>query len=487
MAEEYAELKEKAISGVKWNAISQFTGQGIAILGSIILSRILNPSLFGLFAMISVLGNLINIVIGMGFNHAIIQNRTLTRSDLASFFWLNIITGAITSTLFYFLAPVLAGFYEQPELIPIAQGFSVVFVIASAAIVPTAMLAKELNFKKLAVSNILAFVISYGGALLLGYFDFGIWSLVFQYVIFQAITFLFNAIFASWWPIFTLQKHSFGKIKKFVSRLLPTQILDYFTSNLDLMLVGKFYGKNELGLYGRAQGIIMMPVNNLSILLSRSFFSVFSILQENAEKLKANYVSSAKLLMITISPLLISIAIMPKEFVLVIFGDQWLEISPLLPVLCAAGILGSFNALNDGLYTSQGRTDILLRVVLIEKTALVVMIIGGMFFGLLGVAYAKLIAQVFSFILRVHQQKRMIDVSYMFWARAFSKIILACVVMILAVISTKPFLVDFSVIFRLLIAVLIAAGAFFVCLLLVREEILYRLRDVLYDFRKKKT
>lgn len=487
MTEAYSGLKERAISGVKWNAISQLAGQGITILSSIILSRILNPSLFGLFAMIAVLGNLINLIIGLGINHAVIQNRTLTRIDLASFFWLNIIVGAVTSTLFYLLAPVITSFYGQPELLPVAQVFSIVFVVAAAAIVPTAILAKELDFKKLAVSNILAFIISYGGALILGYYDFGVWALVFQYVSFQGISLLFNLFFASWWPNFVMQKSSYEKIKKFVSQLLPTQILDYFTSNIDLLLVGKCFGKNELGIYGRAQGIIMMPVNNLTILLGRSFFSVYSLLQENSSKLKSNYVSSAKMLMITISPMLIAIALVPNDFVLIVFGDQWLEMSGLLPILCAAGILGSFNALNDGLYTSQGRTDILLKVVIIEKIVLVVLIIAGMFFGLLGVACARLAAQIFSLVLRVNYQKRVIDVSILFWMKSFTKIILASMVMIAVVLPLKPFLADFSTIFRFSIAIGVAAGTFFISLLLLREEILFKLKDVLYGFWRKKT
>jgi len=486
LAEEYLNLRERAVSGVKWNAISQFTGQGITIICSIILSRILSPSLFGLFAMIAVLGNLINLIIGMGFNHAVIQNRTLTRKDLDSFFWLNIIVGSVTSALFYFLAPVITAFYGQPELLHVAQVFSIVFIIASATIVPGALLAKDLRFKKLATSNILAFLVSYGGALVLGYYSFGVWALVFQYIAFQVVTLSFNLIFASWWPAFTLQRHSLKKITKFVSRFLPTQILDYFTSNIDLMLVGKFFGKNELGIYGRAQGIIMMPVNSLSILLSKSFFSIFSILQEDASKLRSNFVSSAKLLMITISPLLIAIALVPGDFVVIVFGDQWLEMSPLLPVLCAAGILGSFNALNDGLYTALGRADILLRVVVIEKIALVVMIIAGMFFGLLGIAYARLAAQVFSFVLRVHQQKKVIDVSFMFWARSFMKIIFAGMVMIVAVVLLQSSLADFSLTFRFPIVVSIAIMSFFICLLLLREEIVFKLRDTLYGFGRKK-
>jgi teichuronic acid exporter len=160
--------------------------------------------------------------------------------------------------------------------------------------------------------------------------------------------------------------------------------------------------------------------------------------------------------------------------------------SPLLPVLCAAGILGSFNALNDGLYTSLGRADILLRVVIVEKIALVAMIIAGMFFGLQGIAYARLAAQAFSFVLRVHQQKRVIDVSFMFWARSFMKIIFAGIVMIVTVVPLKSSLADFSLIFRFLIVVCMAIMSFFISLLLQKEEILYKLRDVLYDFRRKK-
>lgn len=409
-------------SSIKWNAVNQTVSQGLVFVASVVISRILAPEVFGLFAMVSVLTNCFSLVVGFAFNQAVVQNRTLTDKDLISLFWLNVLAGAFMSMLFFIAAPFIAAFYEQAELVTVLRAVCPVFIISAAIVVPSSLLVKEHDFKHLAIADIAAVACSYAGGILLALRGAGVWALCFQYLTFYFVKLGFNLYFCRWWPAFYLSKESWNKVARFSASLLPTQVLNYFTGNVDLVIAGKLYGKNELGLYGRAHSFIMFPLSNISILLATSFFSVFAALQDNRPLLIKRYTESIKLIVCAIGILMMGLAIIAPEFIHVVFGDQWTDMVPVLRVMCISGFLGGIININDSLLTSQGQTGLLLKVVTIEKIILVAGIAAGSFFGIMGLAWGKVGSSFLCVLIRLYVQRRVLHVSLLAWLGDFVKI-----------------------------------------------------------------
>ncbi len=385
------DFKKQAVRGVKWNLVEQILVYMVVFIGTIFLSRILLPEEFGLFGMLTVLGNLATLVVGMGLSYSVINNQTLLPEDFSSIFWFNLSLGVIVALTFFLCAPAIAAFYDQPELLVITRLFCIGFIAQGINSVPVGLLIKGMHFNKLAISNIFSTVIAYIVSIILALNGYGVWSLVVHFIVLHIVTVLLNLIFCEWKPELSFRTSSLGKVKIFSANFLGSQLIDFFANNLDSVLIGKYMGKKDLGFFGRASALVTTPVTSLGYVINRTFFPWFSALQKNTEDLNYRYTQSLRVLVMLIIPILLLISINSQEVVLLLFGNQWVAISPFVTLLSVFACFQCVNAFHDSFIISQGRADILLKVSLIEKSLMVIGVVIGLNFGVLGIIWAKVI------------------------------------------------------------------------------------------------
>jgi O-antigen/teichoic acid export membrane protein len=391
-------LKQKTITGFTWSLGGQTIIYVVTLGGTIIMSRLLGPSVFGLFGMLSVFSSLASLFVGFGLSHVIVQNQSLDQRDLSSIFWLNTVLGLMMSVIFFFSANAIAGFYAQPELASITKVFSIIFLIYGCSAVPLGLLSKRLHFKQLVISQLLATTISYAAGITCAYFGRGVWSLVLQSMVNHFVYVCINYYYAQWKPDVTFTKTTLGKIGKFSRNFLPSQLLDFFSLNMDMMLVGKYFGKTDLGYYGRATALVQLPVNSLGNIFNRTFFSALAALQDNKSTFSSSYLRGVKMLTLVVMPILVLTAVLAEKIVLMLFGVEWIGMTPFVTILAIGAAIGSYNSFNDSVMTSQGRTDLLLRINVVEKIILIIGVVVGVRYGIIGVAYAKVFAVASMFI-----------------------------------------------------------------------------------------
>ena len=158
-----------------------------------------------------------------------------------------------------------------------------------------------------------------------------------------------------------------------------------------------------------------------------------------------------------------------------------MKMSPFITILCIAGIFGSFNGMSDALITSQGQTRLLLRIVVIEKIAFLVLIVCGSFYGLIGVAIGKVLSQLFSLLFRTYTQQNILRLSFLSWLNAFRKILLGTVIMILTGILIKNLLLDYNEWMRAILMGIILNGVFFFSLFAQNESIVFSIFKIVKD------
>lgn len=379
------------------------------------MSRLLNPSEFGLFGMLNVLSSLASVVVGMGFAQAIVQNQFLREEDLSSIFWASFFLGLAISLLFFFSATAIADFYGQPQLFEISRIFSLIFLIYGCSSVPLGILSKRIEFKELVISQLCGAFISYSIGIAAAYKGWGVWSLVIQAMTNHFIYVSLNVYFSRWRPSFHFKMASIAKIGKFSRNFLPIQLLDFFALNLDILLVGKNLGKSELGLYGRSIALVQLPVNSIGLIFNKTFFSVFASLQDQPHSLATNYIRAIKFFSFSLMPVLILTAVASEQIVLFLFGEQWVEMGPLVAWLAISSAIGSYNSFNDTVITSQGRTDLLLRINAAEKAILILSVLIGLEYGIMGIVSAKIISSVITFIPKLLVLSKVTKVSAWDW------------------------------------------------------------------------
>lgn len=392
------DLKEKTVSGFTWNLVGQAIIYVVALSGTVIMSRLLGPAVFGLFGMLTVFSSLASLLVGFGLSQAIVQNQSLNQRDLSSIFWINLLLGSAIAVVFFLCSGPIAVFYAQPELSDVSKVFSLIFFIYGCSSVPLGLLSQRLQFKELVISQLVAAILSYVAGITSAYLGWGVWSLVLQNIINHLVYVLVNYYFAKWRPDFSFTRATPQKIAKFSRNFLPSQLLDFLSLNMDILLVGKYFGKTDLGYYGRATALVQLPVNSLGMIFNRTFFSVFAALQNDRPTFSKSYLRAVKMLTLVVMPILVLTAVLAEKIVLFLFGVEWSEMTPFVRILAIGAAVGSYNSFNDSVLTSQGRTDLLLRINAVEKIILIIGVVLGVRYGIIGVAYAKVISIAVMFI-----------------------------------------------------------------------------------------
>lgn len=360
----------------------------------VILARLLSPRDFGLIAMITVITSFVNIFAELGFSAALVQKQDVRQEHLSSVFWLNLGAGLLLTITLMAGAPLIAGFYQEPLLVPLTMLISITFLISSLNIVQNTLMTKALDFKTLSIVEIAAVGISGVVAIVMAYTGFGVWSLAVQSVVLSAVTAALLWKLSDWCPDLTFKWGAIRDLLGFSMSLFGTKVLNYWVRNVDYLLIGRFLGTTPLGVYTRAYKVMLFPLANVSRVLSKVMFPFFSTIQEDKQRVKSVYLKMTRTIALVTFPMMMGLFITVEPFVLTLYGPKWVEMISVLQILCLVGMVQSIATLNGNLYLSQSRADLQFRVGLVLKANGILGIVIGLRWGIVGVAVGYAIASV---------------------------------------------------------------------------------------------
>jgi PST family polysaccharide transporter len=386
------DLDSKIRAGVAWSGLAQMGAQLVALVVSVILTRLLSPQDFGLLGMVLVFTNFASVFADMGFGVALVQKLDVTQHHKNAVFWISIVIGAVLTLIMAAAAPYIASFYNVPEVQPLAVAISLIFFINAFATVKVALLQKAMDFRKIAAAQLTSTVISGFVALYLAFSGFGVWSLVAMYIASAIVNVAVLWTITPWRPDLSLQWHALKDLTKFTLNLLGFSVFNYWTRNGDNLLVGRFVGSAALGIYARSYQILLLPVSQVSGVITNVMFPAFSAIQKDVERVKDMYLKSISIISLVTFPLTLGLLAVSQSFVLALFGDKWAEMIPILQVFCLLGLIQSIGTTVGWIYQSQGRTDIMFRWGLVSGSIFIISFIVGLRWGALGVAVAYTVA-----------------------------------------------------------------------------------------------
>jgi O-antigen/teichoic acid export membrane protein len=392
------DLKSKVKKGLIWTFLDQVITQVVFLVFGIYLSRILSPNDFGLVAMITIFSSFAALFIDLGFGVALVQKKEATQEHYSSVFWFNLAIGTTLYLLFFFLAPVISLFYGKPELTLLVRVVCLSFIITSLTSVQSNLLIKELKFKKKSIFNWVALFSGYITAIVMALNGYGVWAIVFMTLITASINSILFWLTSSWRPSFIFHWTKIKELSKFGLNVLGDTTINYWSRNLDNFIIAKYLGSSELGLYTRAYSLMLLPLKNISTVISRVMFPAFSKKQGEIETIKKHYLQIIKHIAFLTFPLMVILALVSKEFVLIFFGEKWKGMIPILSILSGIGALQSLLSLNGMLYNSLAKANIALRVTILVNITLIIAFFIGIQYGLIGITWSYFIASVILFI-----------------------------------------------------------------------------------------
>lgn len=364
-------LKSKIYHSAFWSFVDGIGSRFVQFVIGIILARLLLPEQFGLIAMLTIFMAIAQSLLDSGFCSALIQKKEITEADTSSVFFFNVLISLVLAGILCLVAPWIAVFYGQPDLLPITQAMSLVVVINSFGVVQTTMLTRHMDFKTQTKVSLMAGLGSGGIGIAMAYSGFGVWSLVAQQVAAALIRGILLWLCNKWRPKFIFSFHALRQMFSFGSRLLVSGLLNQIFDNLYYVVIGKLFSPMALGFYFRARTLAELPSTTLSGMISRVSFPVFCSIQEDDVRLKRALRKALAMLFFINAPVMIGLAVVAEPLVQVLLTEKWLPSVPYLQLLCVQGLMLPLHILNLNILLAKGRSDLFLRLEIIKKTMVV--------------------------------------------------------------------------------------------------------------------
>jgi len=354
-------IKQKAIHGVLWTGIAKASMQIVLFLLMLVLARLLSPEDFGIVGMAAIVTVAISMVNDRGLGTAIIQKSSLSQEHLSSVFW-----GGIAFSFLLFSATILASypmalFFRNPLVQPVVAVQAAGFVIGSLGIVQKSILNKDLEFKKLAVMEVVSSVASGIVSITLALMRFGVWSLVIGALVRDGVNVFLVWIYCRWRPRFFFSWRQFKELFSFSANVLGNDVVSYAVTNMDVVIIGRMLGTEALGYYTLALNLVKMPVQRLSGVVSKVAFPAFSAIQDDMKKLRKGFLKASAVLSLIIFPLLLGLALFAREFITLFMGAKWMPMATPLIILVPMGLAKSVGVIRWPALMALGRPDVELK------------------------------------------------------------------------------------------------------------------------------
>jgi len=384
-------VTKKTARGVIWSVIDRFAGQGIQFIMSLIIARLVLPSDYGLIAMLTVFLAIAQTFVDSGFGSALVQKNDRTETDFSTVFFFNAGVAVFCYLLLFFTAPLIAGFYKQPELMIITRIAGLTLIINSFGAVQLARLTITLDFKKIAIATLSGVTISGILGIWMAYKGFGVWALVCQTLSNNIIYMVLLWIISKWHPRLEFSLASFKTLFSFGSKLLLSSLLHTVYVNLYSLVIGKFFSPKELGYYNRSSVLAMFPSSNLSTVIYRVVYPVQCQLQEDSQAMIKHFYQYLRLSCYLIFPIMIGFCVLAEPLVLVVLKAKWLPAVPYLQILCIAYMWDSIMKLNGAVINAKGRSDLFFKAEIIKKIVAFLILAATIPFGIKVMCYGLIL------------------------------------------------------------------------------------------------
>jgi lipopolysaccharide exporter len=354
------QLYQKATSGFKWTGISSMTTTALQIIQLLVLAHLLSPEDFGLMAMIMVIVGFLQSYSDLGFSNAIIHYQKISRDQLSSLYWLNLLAGGLIFLILATSAPIIATIYNEPRLENLTLWIAAIFIILPWGQQFQVLLQKELLFKQLSIIEICS---SLGGATIAigsAYMGKGVFSLIYGQLASATLRTILLVISCKndWRPRLHFHRSDLKGFMGFGLYQMGERGINYLGRNLDKLIIGVSLGSYTLGLYSMAYQLMVKPFQMFNLIITRITTPLFSKFQTDDALLRNSFLNMVRLTALTLFPVYIGMIILAQPLFLLLFGEQWLPAVKVFQVLALLGFFYSIGNLLGSLLVGKGRPDI---------------------------------------------------------------------------------------------------------------------------------
>lgn len=475
-------LKQKSISGLKWTSFSSVIVALVQVLQLVVLAKILGPEAYGTMAILNVVVGFSALFVDLGMSKIIIHKQdSITENQLHSLYWFNIFLALFVYGVVYLSANLVANFYNNIELEFLLQLLSTTFIIKAFAIQYNVILQKEMLFKCLEIIGIVAIFLNFVIALLFAINGYGVISLIYATIISSILSSILTLYYGSRFHKIKFY-FSFLQIKEFFSFGLywtGSKFLGNFAGNIDIIILGKVFDQQILGIYHIAKQLVLKPSQILLPVVTKVSYPIFGKIQNDISKTKDYYLGMIGLLSFLIFPMYGLLFLLSSEIVNIFLGREWIDSISIIQSLVFYAAIIAIGTPIGSLIMAKGKANWNFWWNVFWLVFVAVLMMSVYRYGIVIVAISISLSQlILTFIGFKFMVSKLIDVSFFeYYRNIFLSLAISAIGLIIVYIGIDIF--NFGLVLGIIFKIIIFTIIYLLLSYIFNKEIIFKLRGLI--------
>lgn len=410
-------MNEQSISGtvfsnLMWRFLERFGAQGVTLIVSIVLARVLDPTVYGTVALVTVITTILQVFVDSGLGTALIQKKDADSVDFSTVFYVNLIICVVLYFSLFMVAPFISNFYNLPEIASVIRVLGLILIISGFKNIQNAYVSRNLLFKKY-------FFATLGGTLgaafigiWMAYHGYGVWALVFQNLFNQFIDTIILWITVKWRPTKEFSIKRLRGLFAYAWKLLLSSLLDTIWNQLRQLIIGKKYSSNDLAYYNKGNEYPYYATLALNSSIDSVLLPVMSRAQDNPNQIKEMTRRAIKMSSYLLWPLMMGLATCSKPLISLVLTDKWMDSAKYLVIFCVVYAFYPIHTANLNAIKALGRSDLFLKLEMAKKIINLGIILLTMWQGVFYLALGSIVASIFSQIINSWPNRKLLNYYY---------------------------------------------------------------------------
>ncbi len=395
-----------------WRFMERCGAQGVSFVVSIVLARLLEPSVYGTVALITVFTAILQVFIDSGFSVSLIQKKDADDLDFSTVFYFNMFMCSVLYVALFFGAPLIAKFYNIPELTPLTRVVGLSLIISGVKGVQQSYVSRNLLFKRFFFATLGGTI----GAAVLGitmaYLGFGVWALVTQNLFNATVDTIILWITVKWRPKKMFSINRLKGLFSFGWKLLLSQLLNTAYNELRSLLIGKKYTTSDLAFYSKGSSFPKTIITNVNSSIDSVLLPSMSGAQDNRDRLRDMTRRSVKTATYLMMPLMMGLAVCAVPIVRILLTEKWLDCVFFLRIFCFTYAFYPIHTANLNAIQAMGRSDLFLKLEILKKAVGLTALLSTMWISVKAMAMVLPFTSIISQIINAYPNKKLMNYSY---------------------------------------------------------------------------
>ena len=376
-------LKTRVAKGAVWILLEKLSTQVVSFVVTMILARLLTPDDYGTVALTTIFFTVAGVLVDGGFGNALIQKKDADDLDFNSVFYLNLTLSVLVYVTLFYVAPLIARFYQVAELTSIVRIAAISLIFNAISAIQNAELTKKMFFHlSFRVSLITCFTSAICGVSL-AFMGYGVWALVWATLLSGFVGMIARWFIIAWRPRWVFSYNRLKPLFAYGWKMAVSALFDQVFVNLNGLLIGKFYTKSDLAYVNKGRSLPPLAMNAVDATLGRVSFPALVLLQDDRVRLREAMRRMMRCSTFLVFPLMVGIAACSYSLLRLLFGLQWTPAAPYMMLASFSFALWPFHTINLKGIMALGRSDVFLKLEIMKKALVLIVILSSFRLGVL--------------------------------------------------------------------------------------------------------